>query len=298
MTTALAIMFAPFVACLTIMGIHVYFGIHVLKREIIFIDIAMAQIAALGGTISMILPVDVSTSWGIVSYTAHEGGAIAYILSLVLVFLAAVIFTFLKSEKIYISIEALIGITFAIATTGAVILIDIGAGGEMHVKEMLVGSILWVKWSAILKSFIVYGLIGALHYKFRDKVLLVSEDYQKAKEQNINVRLWDFFFYFTLGIVVTHAVKIGGILVVFAFLIIPSAISVLFSNKWSTRIAIGWVVGTLVTTLGLFFSWTMDVPSGPSVILFLGVALLLALIIWKVNLFGVAKKNNAIVNGS
>jgi len=294
MTTALIVMFAPFVACLTLVGIHGYFGIHILKREIIFIDIAMAQIAALGGTISMILPVEVSSAWGIVSYTAHEGGIIAYLFSLVLVFIAATVFTLLKSEKIYVSLEALIGITFAVATTGAVILIDIGAGGDVHVKEMLVGSILWVKWSEIMKAFIVYSVIGALHYKFRGRVLPISEDYQKAKERGINVKLWDFFFYFTLGIVVTHAVKIGGILVVFAFLIIPASISVLFSQNWSTRITIGWVVGTLVTMLGLYFSWTMDVPSGPSVILFLGVALLLALITRELNLFGVAESKDAI----
>ena len=242
----------------------------------------------------MILPVEVSTSWGIVSYTAHGGGAIAYIFSLVLVFIAAVVFTLLKSEKIYVSIEALIGITFAVATTGAVILIDKGAGGEVHVKEMLVGSILWVKWGEILKSFIVYSIIGALHYKFRDKLLPISEDYKKAKEKGINVRLWDFLFYFTLGIVVIHSVKIGGILVVFAFLIIPASISVLFSQIWSTRITIGWVVGTLVTTLGLYFSWIMDLPSGPSVILFLGVALLIALIIRKVNLFAAAVRKSAV----
>jgi len=294
MPTALIIMFVPFVACLTLIGIHGYFGIHVLKREIIFIDIAMAQIAALGGTISMILPVDVSTAWGIVSYTAHGGGVITYLFSLVLVFFAAVVFTLLKSEKLYVSIEALIGLTFAAATTGAVILIDKGAGGDVHVKEMLVGSILWVKWSEILKSFIAYSIIGALHYLFRDKILPISEDYQKAKEKGINVKLWDFFFYFTLGIVVIHSVKIGGILVVFAFLIIPASISVLFSQNWSTRIIIGWVVGTLVTTLGLYFSWTMDVPSGPSVILFLGVALILALVIRKLNLFGVAEGKGAI----
>ena len=289
MPTALIIMFVPFVACLTLIGIHGYFGIHVLKREIIFIDIA-----ALGGTISMILPVDVSTAWGIVSYTAHGGGVIAYLFSLVLVFFAAVVFTLLKSEKLYVSIEALIGLTFAAATTGAVILIDKGAGGDVHVKEMLVGSILWVKWSEILKSFIAYSIIGALHYLFRDKILPISDDYQKAKEKGINVKLWDFFFYFTLGIVVIHSVKIGGILVVFAFLIIPASISVLFSQNWSTRIIIGWVVGTLVTTLGLYFSWTMDVPSGPSVILFLGVALILALVIRKLNLFGVAEGKGAI----
>ena len=145
-----------------------------------------------------------------------------------------------------------------------------------------------------MKSFGVYSMIGALHYKFRDRILPISEDYQKAREKGINVRLWDFFFYFTLGIVVIHSVKIGGILVVFAFLIIPASLSILFSQNWSTRIAIGWVVGTLVTMLGLYFSWTIDVPSGPSVILFLGVALLIALITSKLNLFGVAESKDTV----
>jgi len=153
---------------------------------------------------------------------------LAYVLSLALVLLAATVFTLLRSEKLFVSIEALIGIAFAMATTGAVILIDKGAGGDVHLKEMLVGSILWVKWSAILKSLAVYLVIGALHYRFRDKVLLVTEDYEKAKAGGLRVKLWDFFFYLTLGIVVTHAVKIGGILVVFAFLIIPASISMLF----------------------------------------------------------------------
>jgi zinc/manganese transport system permease protein len=201
---------------------------------------------------------------------------------------AAVVFTLLKSERVTVSIEALIGITFAVATTGAVVLIDKGAGGDVHLKEMLVGSILWVKWGQIIKSLVVYVIIGALHYRFRDKVLAVTEDYDEAKRRGLNVRFWDFFFYFTLGVVVAHAVKIGGILVVFAFLIIPASISVLFSNRWSTRIIIGWVVGTIVTTSGLYFSWAMDVPSGPSVILFLGLALLVSLPVYKLGRFSKA----------
>jgi zinc/manganese transport system permease protein len=286
MPTALIVMTAPFIACLTLMGIHVYFGIHVLKREIIFIDIAMAQIAALGGTIAMLLPAQVTTRWGVESYEAHGAETMAYVLSLVLVLGAALIFTFLRSERVFVSIEALIGITFAVATTGAVILIDKGAGGDVHVKEMLVGSILWVKWSEILKALVVYLIIGVLHYKFRSKVLLVTENYQKARTEGICVKFWDFFFYFTLGIVVAHAVKIGGILVVFAFLIIPASISVLFSQNWYRRIVIGWVVGTIVTMLGLYLSWTLDISSGPSVILFLGVALFIALILYKFKIFG------------
>ena len=284
MTTALTIMFAPFIACLTLVGIHGYYGIHVLKREIIFIDIAMAQIAARGGMIYMLLPAEIITEHGIVEYSAHGGTTISYIFSLLLVFIAALGFTLLKSEKLFASIEALIGITFAVATTGAVILIDKGAGGDVHVKEMLVGSILWVKWGDILKSFIVYSIIGGLQYIFRDKILPISENYQKAKEEGINVRFWDFFFYFTLGIVVIHSVKIGGILVVFAFLIIPAAISILFSDKWGTRVAIGWITGTVVTVFGLWHSWKWDVPSGPCVILFLGAFLVLALIVKKLKI--------------
>jgi zinc/manganese transport system permease protein len=144
---------------------------------------------------------------------------------------------------------------------------------------MLVGSILWVKWSEILKSFIVYSLIGAFHYWFRDKFLPISEDYKKAKQQGIKVKLWDCLFYLTLGIVVMHSVRIGGILVVFAFLIIPASISILFTQKWFSRIAIAWIGGTIVTMFGLFFSWKMDVPSGPAVILFLGIFLLFALLV-------------------
>ena len=294
MPTIIIVMAAPFFACLTLVGIHGYFGIHVLKREIIFIDIAMAQIAALGGTIFSLLPAAAVVEDGITHYEAHGAGPLAYIISLALVFLAAGVFTLLKSEKLFVSIEAMIGITFAVATTISVILIDKAAGGDVHVKEMLVGSILWVKWFDILKSFIVYSIIGTLHYIFRYKILPISENYQKAKEKGINVRLWDFFFYFTLGIVVIHSVKIAGILVVFAFLIIPASISVLFSEKWSTRIIVGYTVGTIVTMFGIYFSWVVDVPAGPSVILFLGVALSLALIIRKLNLFGIAGEKDTI----
>jgi len=287
METALQNMFAPFVACLTLVGIHGYFGIHVLKREIIFIDIAMAQIAALGGTLHLLFAPEVTVEHGIVAYT--QEAYLIYLFSFAFVAVAALLFTFLKSEKLLIPLEALIGITFAVATTGAVIFIDKAAGGDVHVHEMLVGSILWVKWSEILKSFIVYSLIGIFHYWFRDKFLPISEDYYKAKQQGINVKLWDFLFYLTLGIVVMHSVRIGGILVVFAFLIIPASTSILFTQKWFSRIAIAWIGGTIVTMFGLFFSWKMDVPSGPAVILFLGVFLLLALI---VKSLGLVKTSN------
>jgi len=261
----LIFMLPPFAACLTLIGIHGYFGIHVLKRGIIFIDIAMAQIAALGVTFAYILKIDTESSW-------------TYPISLVFVLIAAYIFSTLKSKNPKICIEAIIGISYAVATTAAVILIDKAAGSDEHVKDMIIGSILWVKWGDILKSIVVYAIIGFIHYYFRDKFIPLSENYETTAQKGINVRLWDFIFYLTLGIVVMHSVRIGGILIVFSFLIIPSSISALFSNKWFPRILTGWIIGTIVSIIGLYLSWKFDVPSGPAVVLFLGLFLVIAII--------------------
>jgi zinc/manganese transport system permease protein len=280
--TAIEFMFAPFVACLLLIGINSYFGIHVIKREIIFIDIAMAQVAALGGTVAMILHL-----------TSHEhagqadGGfsLIGYLFAVGFTTVAAAIFTILKSRKLPIPLESLIGIAYAVAATGAVILLDKAAGGDVHVHEMVAGSILWVSWREILELFIVFALVGLFHFIFRDKFIKLTDNYNKAHRTN-HVLLWDFLFYATFGIAVVHSVQVGGILTVFAFLIIPASISALFSEKWVTRILIGWGLGTIVTIFGLYLSWVMDVPSSPTVILFLGVFLLLALV---VKSFGVVK---------
>ena len=261
----LIFMLPPFAACLTLIGIHGYFGIHVLKRGIIFIDIAMAQIAALGVTFAFIFKIDPESSW-------------TYLLSLIFVLIAAYIFSTLRCKNPKICIEAIIGISYAVATTAAVILIDKAAGSDEHVKDMIIGSILWVKWADIIKSFVVYAIIGFIHYYFRDKFIPLSENYEQAIQKGVKVRLWDFIFYLTLGIVVMHSVRIGGILIVFSFLIIPSSISALFSNKWFPRILSGWIIGTIVSIIGLYLSWKFDVPSGPAVVLFLGLFLVITVI--------------------
>jgi len=263
---ALVFMLPPFAACLTLIGIHGYFGIHVLKRGIIFIDIAMAQIAALGVTVAFLFNIN---------HTGHQ----TYFFSLIFVVLAAYLFSTLKCKRPRICIEAIIGISYAVASTAAVILIDQAAGAPEHIKEMLIGSILWVQWPAIVKSVIVYALIGLVHYFFRDKFIALSENFDAVKKSGLNVRLWDFLFYLTLGIVVMHSVRIGGILIVFAFLIIPSSISALFSSSWKNRIIFGWVSGAIVSILGLILSWKYDVPSGPAVVLFLGLFLIGAVLI-------------------
>ncbi|MCP4723990.1 MAG: metal ABC transporter permease [bacterium] len=272
MSTALEFMFPPFVVCLLLIGINIYFGIHVIKREIIFIDIALAQIAALGATFSVILH-ELGDHAG---HTHGDEGMMAYWLSIAFVVIAAAVFTFLKSNKLPIPLESLIGIAYAVAATGSVILLDTMAGGDVHVKEMMEGSILWVTWDQILELTIVFSLVGIFHFIFRRKFLSLTDNYNKGSAKYSP--LWDFLFYASFGIAVVHSVKVGGILTIFAFLIIPASISALFTDKWLSRILIGWGIGSVVTICGLFLSWNMDVPSSPTVILFLGVFLLLALL--------------------
>ncbi|MFC1555971.1 metal ABC transporter permease [candidate division KSB1 bacterium] len=282
MIVALEFMAAPFLACMLLIGINIYFGIHVIKRDIIFINIAFAQIAALGGTIGTLIHEFLSQDHAGHSHDEHTFEA--YILSIIFTMIAALIFTMLKSRRLNISLEALIGIAYAVAATGAVIIVDMAAGGDVHVKEMMEGTILWVSWEQIIELAVVFALIGLFHFIFRKKFLPMSDNYCGTTPNGYSM-LWDFLFYTSFGIAVVHSVRVGGILTIFAFLIIPASISALFATRWVTRILIGWGLGTLVTICGLFLSWNIDVPSSPTVILFLGVFLVLAVIVKALGFF-------------
>ena len=272
MMTALEFMAAPLLACLLLIGITVYFGIHVLKREIIFIDIALAQIAALGGAVSMLFH-----ELNIGSHEeGHEHSSIS-ILAYVFCVLAAGLFSMLKNKKIKIPLEAFIGIAYAVAATGAVIILDKGAGGDVHVHDMLTGSILWVSWKQVLRLLVVVLVVGAFHYLFREKFVKLTASYQDSTVQMKRSKLWDFLFYLSFGIVVVEAVSIGGILTIFAFLIIPASISALLATNWTSRILIGLLAGILATLLGLYFSWIYDLSTSPLIILFLALILAIAL---------------------
>ena len=278
--TAVEFMFAPFIPCLLLIGINIYFGIHVIKREIIFIDIALAQIAALGATIAGIVH-DLNPAH--MGHSHDEHTLLGYLFAILFTTLAAAMFTFLKSKKLPIPLESLIGIAYAVAATSAVIILDKAAGGDVHVHEMVAGSILWVSWKEILELFIVFAVVGLFHVIFRKKFIPITDNYNNHK--NTYNAIWDFLFYASFGIAVVHSVKVGGILTVFAFLIIPASISVLFTQNWTSRIMIGWAIGTAVSVCGLYLSWRMDIPSAPTVILFLGVFLLMAIVIKSIGLF-------------
>ena len=256
----LSFMAAPFVATLAIVAIHVYLGLHVIQREIIFVDLALAQIAALGTTVAFILGI-------------HPEESLSYVFSLGFVVLGAALFAVTRVREQKIPQEAIIGITYAVATAAAVLVADRAPGGAEHIKEILTGAILWVHWPDIARIAVVYVVVGALHYLFRKRFTQLTDHYRTGA-LNASDRWWDFLFYLTFGLVIVLSVRIAGILLVFSFLVVPTSIAALYSNTWSGRLVFGWAVGVIVTVLGLYFSYVWDMPSGPAIVVLLGLFLI------------------------
>jgi len=252
----------PFIASLILTGIHAYLGVHVVERGVIFVDLALAQIAALGATIAILYGMD-----------PHGTGS--YWFSLGFTFLGAAIFALVRSRHKHIPLEAIIGIAYAVASAAAILAMSKATGETEHLKDMLVGNILSVSLHEVIKTALLYGAIGAFHYIFRRKFLLISMDERAASASGINVRLWDFLFYASFGFVVTSSVAIAGVLLVFCYLIVPSVGAMLFADRIGTRLAIGWTMGTLVSALGCYVSVWADLPTGATIVCTFGVVLVL-----------------------
>jgi len=266
----LDLMAAPFAECLVLVAIHTYLGIHVLKRRVIFVDLALAQIAALGTTVGFL--------FGIMPETP---GALVF--SMAFTFLGAAVFSITRFRNERVPQEAIIGLTYAIACATAILVVEKTRGAE-HLKDILVGSLLWVKWSDVITAAILYGLIGGLHYVFRRKFFMISEDPDAAFRAGVSVRAWDFLFYLTFGAVITLSTRVAGVLLVFVFLVAPAILAFILTSRIWMQLLVGWTTGTLVTIAGLFLSWKLDLPSGPAVIAFYGVALVagsLGIFLWR-----------------
>ncbi len=256
------IMAPAFFECLILVGIHSYLGIHVIKRKVIFVDLALAQVAALGTTVGFL--------FGIIPGTVG-----AYWFSLSFAILGAAIFSLSRLRNEKIPQEAVIGLVYAIAAALVILVIDKSPHGAEHIKELLTGSILWVKWETIGYAAIVYAGIGLFHFIFRKKFLLISNNPEKAYQEGISVRFWDFLFYVSFGIVITHSVSTAGVLLVFVFLVVPAITSILITDILWKQLVIGWSMGLVVSVLGLFISYIADLPSGPTVVAFYGIMLLI-----------------------
>jgi zinc/manganese transport system permease protein len=251
----------PFLASLILTGIHAYLGVHVVERGVIFVDLALAQIAALGATTAILVGMD-----------PHGTGA--YWMSLGFTFVGAGIFTFVRSRQKRIPLEAFIGITYAVASAAAIIAMSKATGETEHLKDMLVGNILAVSRYEVIKTALLYGVIGLFHFIFRKKFLAISLSHNSSEPQpKLNVRLWDFLFYASFGFVVTSSVAIAGVLLVFCYLVVPSVGAMLFADRIGTRLAIGWTMGTLVSALGCYCSVYFDTPTGATIVCTFGAVL-------------------------
>jgi zinc/manganese transport system permease protein len=264
----LELMLPALVAALILVGIHGYLGIHIIARGVIFVDLALAQVAAMGWAAAGLgLGHQLGGLLGLSDATA------GYLVGLAATLIAAALFSVSRIEHAHVPQEAIIGIVYVVASAGTILLAAQAPRGSEHVEHLLTGSLLWVTWPEIWKTGVIYLVLGVVHWLLRDRFLTISLRPDEARARGWSVRKWDFVFYALFGVVVTSSVAIAGVLVVFSFLVIPAVIAFLFTARTSGLLAIAWTTGTAATVLGLFASYVTDLPTGPVVVCAFAVAL-------------------------
>ena len=261
---------APFAASIILTGIHAYLGVHVVERGVIFVDLSLAQIAALGAAVAMLLPFT----------DGDPHGPWVYWISLLFTFIGAAVFSTIRSKRARIPQEAIIGISYAVASAAAILAMSKATSESEHLKDMLVGNILAVSWPEVLKTAALYIAVGIFHFVFRRQFLAISmaahghNGTAAGTVPGLNVKLWDFLFYASFGFVVTSSVSIAGVLLVFCYLIVPSVAAMLFADRIGPRLAIGWTMGAIVSALGITLSVTLDLPTGATMVCTFGLVLI------------------------
>lgn len=257
----------PLVALVALPAILVYFGLHVVGRGIIFVDLALAQIAALGIATAILLGAD------------PEHGTLPYVLAIAFTLAGSALFSLTRFRHPRVPQEAIIGVIYIVAAAAATLVLSRTAAGDEEIKNLLVGNILLVSGSEVLRTLVLYIAVGVFHFVLRRKFHLVSFDTEEAERRGMSVRLWDFLFYATFGLVVTSFVRIAGVYLVFSYLIVPAVCGALLSSRTAVRLAIGWGVALTAGVSGLVLStqWqSMDLPTGPTIVCIFGGFLVLS----------------------
>ena len=258
----LSLFLPPLVACLVIVAIHSYLGLHVIAREVIFVDLSLAQMAALGSSVAILAG-------------SQPDSATAFVYALGFTTLGAAVFALTRtSHKGAVPQEAIIGIVYVMASAAAILVADRTPRGGEAIKDILVGSLLWVNWPTILRLALVYAVVGVFHWVLRRRFLTISFSPETAVAGGWRVRWWDFLFYLSFGIVITFSVPIAGVLLVFSFLVVPAAVAFQFTRRQGKLALISWLAGALASAGGLWISFEYDLPTGPIVVCMFGVVLL------------------------
>jgi len=265
MSDILQLMVGPFVACMVLIAMLAYLGIHIIAREVIFVDLSLAQMAALGSTCALLFEVAPDSTLG-------------YAFSLGFTTLGAFIFAMTRtsSKARRVPQEAIIGIVFVVASAAAILVATRSPTGAEQIKDVLVGSILWVTADTIVKLAVVFVAVGMFHWFLRRRFLTISLHERTAEREGWNIKLWDFLFYSSFGLAITVAVPVAGVLLVFTFLVVPAVIAFLFTRKVGRLLAISWGVAALTSAVGLAMSFHLDLPTGPLIVCSFGLALLVS----------------------
>jgi zinc/manganese transport system permease protein len=265
MFEAFEIMQWPLLACLLLPGLLVYLGLHIVQREIIFVDLALAQVAALGTCFGILMHYE-ANSWE------------SYVLSLGFTFVGAGIFTLTRTKSHRVPQEALIGIVYVVTAALGILLLSRSPEGNEELRRTLIGEVLLVTPQMVLRTFALYVVIGLIHFFCRKKFLAISFEPERAAAEGMSIRWWDFVFYAMFGWVVTSFVQIGGVLLVFSFLIVPAVCANFLADSLGAKLLIGWVTATLASVAGLYASYVLDLPTGAAIVCALGLALILTIL--------------------
>ena len=254
----LDLIFPPIIAGLVILAIHAYLGLHVIARGVIFVDLAFAQIAALGTTVGILLGI------------GHGPGELLFALGFTL--LGALIFSFTRMEDSAVPQEAIIGITFVVASAAVILIAGLTAEGAEHIRETMTGTLIWVDWPTIGKMAGAYAVVGAFHIVYRKRMLTLTFVPEGMDRQ----RLWDFLFYVSFGVVIAFSVNVAGVLMVFSALVIPGVVAFLFTNRFGTALRIAWGTGAVAIVGGIGASFYWDLATGPLLVCAFGVLVVVA----------------------
>ncbi len=236
----------PFMMCLILIGIHCYLGLHVLARGVIFVDLALAQVAALGSLFAFL-------------FNFEHSDTATYFISLTGTIIAALFLSLANLYRNKFSQEAIIGILYACSTASIILIADKMSHGTEHIKYALVGQLLWVTWSDVLKVTAIYSIVSTIHYILRKP--LIDNSFGKNSHWK-----WDFIFYALFGVVITSSVHVAGVLLVFSFLIVPAVLSSIFYKRLFPRLLLGWGVGFVLSVLGMSLSYWLDLPAGALIV--------------------------------
>ena len=269
--SGLELMGPALATCLVLAGIHCYLGLHIVARGVFFVDLSLAQMAALGALVGTLAGVEPESP-------------VSYVFSAAATLVGAGLFVAARRFEGRVSSEAIIGMVYAVAAAGAILLADRSPGGAEHLKELMVGNILLTRWRTLGAAAAVFAAVGAVHVLFRGPLLVCSFRPDLAAARGFRRGLWDFVLFVSVGVVVTVAVRIAGVLVVFTLLVIPSVIAAALAKGTGARLAIGWTIGMAVSSAGVLVSYLADLSTGACVVVTFGAFALLAGIVAAIRL--------------